>query len=304
MSEDTTALQARRRHYGTFYGEDPLGDGLCALAWGNCQAESLRVALGAHAGRDATGIRVPPVHELVAADLPFVERALGRADVLVAQPVRAGYRGLPLGTEEVTRLLRPGVPVIRVPIVRYFGLFPYQLIVHDPRLRDLPMVPYLDVRTLADPGNDVDLHLADTDIVAGARASLAELRRRQDARGLIAVDDAVRELGAAAMNTANHPANPVLLTLAGRVRARLGLPAVALDPGRELLRSVFAPLERHVVAALGHQAPPREHWIIDGVEIEAGEVRSRQGAWLQDRPGLLRDLVTAHRPLVDRLTRR
>ena len=102
-----TVDEGRRRHYGAFYGlEDlPSGDAPRLAVYGNCQAEALRVSL-ATAGT-VQSVRMPPVHELVADDLPHLERLLNWVDVLVAQSVADGYRGLPAGTAEVAARLRP-----------------------------------------------------------------------------------------------------------------------------------------------------------------------------------------------------
>ena len=85
----------RRRHYADLY--EPVDhDGPLGVVLGNCQAEALRQAL---AGAAVRFLRVPPVHELVADDLPHLQRVLasvhegvveGRAVIVVE---RAAQRG-------------------------------------------------------------------------------------------------------------------------------------------------------------------------------------------------------------------
>jgi len=140
----------RTRHYGAFYGVTPTehGDDRPVLVvHGNCQVESLRVVIEAsEAGYRC--VRVPPVHELVAADLVHLHRLLGRCAVLVSQPVRADYRGLPLGTAQLA-LAAAHARLVVVPIVRDARLHPLQALVRVPGAGEPPVVPYHDVRTLA-----------------------------------------------------------------------------------------------------------------------------------------------------------
>ena len=70
---------------------------------GNCQAESTRKLLMSTG--HFTGERIAPVHELEAADLDWFAPLIRRADVLVTQPIRDGYRGLPVGTRQLRELL-------------------------------------------------------------------------------------------------------------------------------------------------------------------------------------------------------
>jgi hypothetical protein len=84
---------SRTAHYQDFYGE-PARDGRpLGLVHGNCQAEALRVLLAGSPTLPWQLLRVPPVHELEAGDLPHLDRLLAGATLLLAQPVRDGYRG-------------------------------------------------------------------------------------------------------------------------------------------------------------------------------------------------------------------
>ena len=68
---------------------------------GNCQAESTRKLLMSTG--HFTGERIAPVHELEAADMGWFLDLVARADVLVTQPIRDNYRGLPVGTRQLQR---------------------------------------------------------------------------------------------------------------------------------------------------------------------------------------------------------
>lgn len=101
----------RREHYADFYGtarHDSEPDAQVGVVVGNCQAESLRQTLP----DSISWVRIPPVHELTGYDLPYLERLLNRTDVLISQPVRDDYHGMPLGT----RQLFPSSGPVAVPL--------------------------------------------------------------------------------------------------------------------------------------------------------------------------------------------
>ena len=118
-----TAIDGRTRHYGDFYGVlEPSRDRRpVLLVWGNCQAEALRVLLGSVEDLPFRTVRVPAAHELTDTDVPHVRRLSGLTAVLVSQPIRSGYRDLPLGTDDIAAMLPPGSRVLRWPVVRQSG---------------------------------------------------------------------------------------------------------------------------------------------------------------------------------------
>jgi Polysaccharide biosynthesis enzyme WcbI len=305
--------EARRRHYGTFYGSTPLPhDGRPVIVvLGNCQAESVRVLLAGPSDRVDGGsslgpghtVRIPPVHELTASDLPFLEALLARTDVLLSQPVRAGYRDLPIGTDDCVARLPAGARTLRFPIIRHLGWHPYQAIVRDPENphSEPPLVPYHDLRLLAaarDGRTEAETVAAAHAVDASAEAlravgreSIAELARRETR-----CDVAISDLLAASEppHTVNHPGNDLLIALARRIQSALGLPETAEEPGRALLGGVRAPLEGKVLAALGLLAAPRDHWLRDGHEISIEDVARAHLAWYARHPGFVRAGLTRH----------
>ena len=281
----TVAENARRTDYAEFHAPRAIGDGRAlALVHGNCQAESLRVLLD---GEALATIRMPPVHELTAEDLPQLRRWLARATVLVSQPVRADYRGLPLGTAQVHAAAAADTRLIVVPIVRFAGLYPEQAIIrppHDPSAVP-PLVPYHSLRTLAQAaGRRPAGPLTAAAVHEVAAASRLALRRREDAHGAIPVCDLFTRPSFSLMRTINHPGNPVWLTLAARVRRKLGITEPVRDPGRELLDQVHAPRDPVVIRAfgLGDQADP--DWRLDGRRISAEQVHDAHLEWYAHHP--------------------
>ena len=231
-------------------------------------------------------VRMPPVHELTAADLPHLHGLLARCTMLVSQPVRDGYRDLPLGTAELAAHLPRGARLLRWPVIRYYGLHPYSAIVRHPSdmARVPPVVPYHDLRTLAAAAGRPPADGPGADAVrAVARLSVDELARRE--RGTdVGVSDLLCGLRAAAAHTLNHPGNPLLIALARRVQRALGLAVAAADPGRVLLGGIRAPLLPAVVAALELGVAPRAHWIVDGEPVGDDTVRAAQLAWYSTHP--------------------
>lgn len=292
-------MDGRTQHYGEFYGLDDIPtDRPVAVALGNCQAEALRVLLAGAPGLRT--VRIPPVHELAAADLPHLSTLLARTQVLLSQPVRPDYRDLPLGTAQVAELLPPEAEVLRWPVIRYAGLHPYQVIVRHPADRSLspPVVPYHDLRTVAaalDVPREVIAAAPDPGTVqALAQASVAELARREAAQTDVAVSDVLLAAGAGAAHTINHPGNAVMSVLAQRVLAALGEPGAVADPGRDLLGGVRAPLEPAVLTGLGLPDPPRAHWLVDGEALDDGTVRAAQEAFYRADPGWTRAALDRH----------
>lgn len=287
--------EGRRRHYGAFYGLEELPGGAEAggrprlAVYGNCQAEALRVSIDTAGAVDS--VRMPPVHELTEEDLPHLERLLGWVDILVAQAISDNYRGMPLGTAEVSSRLRPEARVVAAP--NYFStvLYPEQVLVRheDPGVVDPPVVPYHDVRRIGQAAGWSGPWEVPADAIrAGARASLAELERRERDQGSLVISDVVRSAGAAGGWTVDHPGNPVLLTLAQRVVDEIthpdrtvdrdgsvgadALAATVSDPGRVLLSSVMTPLRPEVLDALDLDGEPREGWVVDGAPLSDEEV--------------------------------
>jgi Polysaccharide biosynthesis enzyme WcbI len=281
-------VTGRRQHYAHFYGLLPLPrDGRpLLLVHGNCQAESLRVLLDGDASPVRT-VRVPPVHELAAEDLPHLDRLLAEVDVLVSQPVRDGYRGLPLGTAEVLARAGRRPRSVVVPIVRWAALHPFQVIVRTPA-GDPPLVPYSDLRTLTlAAGRPALPGTPSADAVRAVRAlSVRELLAREERHGSVGVVDLLHAAGAAAAHTVNHPGNGVLAGVARRVLDAAGSPAEPTDPGRTLLDRVHTPVQPEVLAALGLTGGARDDWLVEGRRIPDAAVREAQLRWYADHPGV------------------
>ena len=297
----TADIDPRTLHYGTFYGvQEPETDRPLLLVHGNCQAESLRIML---TGADVEAVRIPPVHELTAADVPHLQRLLRRTAILVSQPIHDDYHALPLGSRQLAALLPPGARSATVPVVRFAGLYPLHAIVRPPENPSLspPLVAYHDLLTLvtADhlrrgidppslaPPTATQVH----EIAAASREALAT---RERAHGSVRASDLFDAPGFDLMRTINHPGNSIFTSLAERVFAAVGIDAVPFDPQRPILTSVHAPRSAAVIRAFDLDDEPRTHWTVEGVDIEDDEVRRAHLDWYAERPGVVDAGLSRH----------
>ncbi len=285
----------RTSHYGVFYGlDEPAGDGPVTLVVGNCQAESLRIMLD---GAGLRTVRTPPVHELTPDDLQYLDGWLARTTLLITQPIRDNYRGLPLGLAQLGVRLGAGARAVRVPVLRFAGLYPAHAIIRPPSDPGLapPVVAYHDLRVLAEAARlTVRPRLDPATVRAIAEHSLTQLRLREAAHDTVVVSDLFAAPSFAQMRTLNHPGNAVWSALAARVRWALGLPEHAVDPGRPLLDSVHAPREAVVIEAFDLDEVERPHWIIGGEAVETGAVREAHLAWYAAHPDAVRAGLVRH----------
>ncbi|MBO1754989.1 WcbI family polysaccharide biosynthesis putative acetyltransferase [Allobranchiibius sp. CTAmp26] len=295
--------QGRREHYGEFYGlRSPQQSELPLLVvYGNCQAEATRVLLdGAADGRWRT-LRMPPVHELVAEDLPHLKRVLADTSYLVAQPVADGYRDLPLGTQEIARLLPEHASVARFPSVYWAALFPTQVIVRVPGAGDPPGVPYHDLRVLVAAANNAPVSFEPVS-ADGVRAvhddSLEQLRARQEHHETIDAATILEHAGADTTWVVNHPHNHVLMQESQAILDRLELTGEVGDPGRVLLGELRTPVYAQTLEALGVDGTPSTSWQIRGEEVSEQEIAEEQLAWYAEHPEAIEIGLKQHAELV------
>ena len=297
----------RRAHYGEFYGLTELPDAPLFMVHGNCQAESLRVLLhGAGEGR-WHGVRVPPVHELLAEDLPHLTRLLNRCSFVATQPVASGYRGLPLGSDDIFAATPENSRAVKYPVMRWTALMPTLAIVRAPGTTDPPIAPYHDLRVLvaaAQGKHDVHLEPVSPAAVRGSRdESLHQLRTRQDAHGTVDAASLFEAAGPNAAHVINHPSNEVLRGVARAILAELGEAGEVTDPGRVLLGGIRAPIYESTLDALGYRAEdleggPHDHWIIGGAKVSEDDVAAEHLRWYARFPQVVAAGMKRHEGLI------
>lgn len=279
-------------HYADFHGAayGARGEPLIVVH-GNCQAESVRIVID---GPDVTTVRIPPAHELTAADLPHLARLLAEATLLVAQPIRDGYHDLPLGTRQLAAMMPAGSQTVLFPVIRFAGLYPFHLIIRPPSdpSASPPLVAYHDARLLVtaarrlrDPAAEVVSHdLRVEQVLEVGRRSIAQLRSREQAHATVLVSDRFEHPSFAQMRTINHPGNEIWSVVARRVREAAGLDGTVTDPGRPLLSSVHAPRLDVVAEAYGLDEPTGSEWVVDGRTVGSDEVQDAHLRWYSDHP--------------------
>ena len=257
---------------------------------GNCQAESTRKLLMSTG--HFTGERIAPVHELEAADMGWFLDLVARADVLVTQPIRDNYRGLPVGTRQLQTSARRVV----VPVLRFDGLMPYQAIIRDPDDPSLnpPVVPYHDLRTLATAAGYVPAAPPSPDALRRAAAmSVEQMRLRERAHDAVVVSDYLET--SPVWHTVNHPDNATLAFMASRVLEELGLSDEPVAPDYEMLGGLDAPIDAAAADALGVSVTGRDTWRERGAGvIDADEIRAAQLEFYRQRPALVAHGLQRH----------
>lgn len=219
-----------------------------------------------HSSAVVDSIRIPPVHEFTDEDVRLLHELIPTLDVLVTQPVRDDYRGLPLGRSQTSALLPRTGACVTFPVLRYEGLFPFQAIVRDPLdpSRVPPVVPYHDLRILAAAARGLRTPLTPTADQEAfreiARGSVEQTRVREEHHQTVTISDALAE--APLWHTVNHPSNATLETVAQRVMDHIEPGARVTAPtDREMLGELRAPVEPVVAEALGVEVEGRATWM-------------------------------------------
>ena len=266
---------------------------------GNCQADVYRDLLRSADGVKVTNVR--PVYEMTADDIPRLQADLARTDVLIVQPIRDDYRELPLGHRQMAAQLPASATVVLVPVLRYAGLHPYQVLIRPPHDRSLvpPIAPYHDLRAIvaAATGDREVLVAAPSSDQAhvSARDSVEALRTREQAHGTLTASDLLE--GIPRWHTINHPDRRTLAEVFDRILAEL--PAGMIDPpprigDREPLGATRAPVDPAVERALGLPETGPRDWLVDGTTVPAGDIVEAHLAWYESMPGVVEEGLRRH----------
>lgn len=228
---------------------------------GNCQAESTRRLLMSTG--DFESERIKPVHELERDDMDWFTDLLSRTDVLVTQPIRDDYRGLPVGTRQMREHLPRTARHITVPVLRFDGLMPYHAIIRNPAnmSENPPVVPYHDLRILtavarghAEP---TKAQPSDDALRRAAAMSIEQMRIRERAYDTVVVSDYLETTPV--WHTINHPDNATLAYMAQQILKALGSSAQPQMPDYEMLGGLQGPVDKQAALALGVEVH-RDEW--------------------------------------------
>jgi hypothetical protein len=280
------------------------------LVYGNCQAEPVRALLASSAEfTDAYEVvRIPAVHEVRASQMARFERIFRAASLILTQPVKDGYRGLPLGTDELLAQAARDCNVIRFPALYYDALYPLQIYVHvdgGPAL-SAPMTEYHDLRTLcaATKGLPTEATVRwvseyrppDAALHAAAEHASAMIRHYESGTDVRVLDSIISpQAHARSFFTVSHPARVVLQRIADGIQEVLGFKPVSNGhDGREPLGLFRTPLEQPVIDALGLATEPSVDWIIKGKPVSTDDVVRCHLNWYRQRPDVVQAGLSEH----------
>ena len=269
-----TALGPRRPT-----GRDAGRDRPLAVVYGNCTAEPLRCLLAdSLAFSEAYRTEpIPAVHEIASHDtVARVRQTMAEARLVIYQPIRDDYRGMPVGSDQITAAAPPDARRLTFPALFYDGIFPYQAYVRatDNSRDEIPhLAGYHDLRFVfcAAQGWSGEQAREWLRTFGGAPDGLRAWARHAqqrlaayESRLDIRVTDRLFSAGLhhRSFFTVDHPTNGSLVEIAGRIHAALGLPYDAAPPAHPLVGSYQAPLDADVIAALDLPTRPGTGWTV------------------------------------------
>jgi hypothetical protein len=276
---------------------------LC-FVYGNCQADPIRALLASvpEFADSYEAVRIPAVHLITAAQLAKLQTILPAASLIIAQPIKDAYRGLPLGMNEVLALAPRNCSVIRFPALYYDALYPFQGYVRtgSTRTAQAPLTTYHDLRMLCAAARGLtddaavrwisDYRPPETALRAAAEEAAAKIREREGTTDISAVEALIAAPRAHARSffTVNHPARFVLQHIADRIRDILGLQPVSdVHGGGEPLGVFHTPLEQTVIDALGLPSDPAPDWLIKGKRVATTDVVRLHLNWYRQYPDVV-----------------
>lgn len=188
------------------------------------------------------------------------------ADIIIAQPIHAGYRGRDdLSIDWIRSHAKPGTPVVTFPSM-YFGgqlvgwtslaIPGYGMPYVDPVLIKMVLAG-LSVEQITDAM--LSPHLYDgTFIDQEIEASIAEIGRRENADGVDApLSPFLQEYGRSAQlfHVINHPCRPALAYVANEILTHLGYAKAVPDVGEDYIRFPHVPCSPSVARFLDADIP-------------------------------------------------
>jgi len=277
-----------------------------ALVYGNCQAEALRQILLTHPAfaQRYHLPRIPRVNDITPHVLARIQSRLSEVEVLIAEEIEPGHRGMDLGTEQLVARLPGSATVLRYPVAHFEGAFPFQVYVDrgdQPRLAvSAPMTDYHDLRTLyaASRGWNLGTTLRRLDelrldpqwVRDNAERSLKQLSR-QEAAGTAQLTTFIRRHPTTSFLTINHPANGLVSEVARQLLTQLGHRDADLVLGsrQTYFDGLVTPLEPQIVRALGGGpgADPHGEWVVWSRTYSRAEVIGAYLTLYADNPGLV-----------------
>jgi hypothetical protein len=288
---------------------------LCVV-YGNCQAEPLRALLEVSAEFSSRFDTepIPAIPELrkklLAGDespLRRLREAVSRAALVITQPVRDDYHGLPLGTDQVLAHAPRHHRRLTFAALHHPGAFPYfgYVPVPDGAPARAPLVEYHDLRIMACAARgwsaECSEHwLATYEPPAEALRSiwdhsqdvLTVLEQGLDVRiaGRLRAPDVPGRM----FHTEDHPTVLLIGELAAGVHRALGLRWAAPPDPVDLLDWISAPIDAHTIRALELKIEPQQEWRRRGVSYTPEQLVAPHLEFYSEHPDALESGVSFH----------
>ena len=247
------------------------------------------------------------MHQVTADNVALLRSAVASASLIVSHPVRDGYHGFPIGSEEILTHAPDDCRRVTIPALYYDALYPFSVYVRADVLAkpSAPLSIYHDLRFLHCAAMGWDLETARAwlrsfvpppdgvrQFAAEAFNTLVAYEATLDVRvsELLTGPDVLPR----AMFTVDHPTNHGLEAIVAGIHDQLGLSYSPGDQGEELLGERRGPLEPSVIDALELTGTPRLDWWIKGERITQESLLAAHLAWYANHRKLLPVWVEQH----------
>lgn len=277
-----------------------------AVVYGNCQAAAVRqvLAMNPEFVESFNLVAVPAAHEVDQGQLRALSGLLRRTSLLLTQPIRSDYRGLPLGTEQIISQCPSDLTIVRYPSMYYEGLHPYQVYVNTGGhlSEPAPRTGYHDLRVLAASFRSfsvdnalqfVNSYIPPVEQLDRIAEQSAEQMRSREVTLDVGISDLLSrqsKIHDRSFLTVNHPSNSVIEILVERFLAMMGMSYQSTLLKDELLGAVAAPVNAMVAETLGLvDGRVGSDWQIHGETVSEGSLMAEHLNWYRSR----RDVVEA-----------
>lgn len=277
--------------------------------YGNCQASALRTLLNTSDDfkNRYNVVRLPGAHEISPFQLTFMRRIFSRASIVLTQKIRNDYRGMQLGTDQLTEYVRSGAQILTYPSMFYKGLHPYLVYVHATGELGTPApltggyhdLRFIHAASVGMSDSEAAVWLPNfsgtSDFIASTADASIEALRARDQDMDIPVSSVIRGLKERSFWTLNHPSNAVLGHAATIAHDLLGTEKPKHLPVPELLASVVIPVHSDVRNTLQYRAAESEmKWVVGPRSYSDEEVLFAHLAFYRSRPEVLNSASQEH----------
>lgn len=281
------------------------------LVYGNCQAEPLRQLLTGTKKLGYDLVKIPPVHLISRSELRLVAKIASQAHLFIHQHVKATYRDLGQGTDELAGLLPASATRLSIPVAFHNGLHPFQVYIRDDSGMNvaMPVTGYHDLRFLSAAGRGMsaaegagwlDAYKTSESVLKRiTQESIEQLVQRECSLD-IRVSPHIDTSDVDGFLSVNHPGNHLLAAQANEILLKLGVAAEVSPGARPMLGPDNSLIDDFVAAANGSSSggvPAR----FNGRTYTRSELWKLAIAWYQERPDVVARGLEVHQKKIELL---